>query len=134
MEEHQCAFSAPLIAEEFGCVHAKPVTRRTGPGVVCVSAQSQARCAELFQRLKDAALPAFGVEDDLLSMPHSVLQKIQYGGLLGLQRLLHRQDAAVRNVNALVGDVVAHYSKLDAVPLADIIRDMTGYKLRGRRR
>jgi hypothetical protein len=134
MEEYKCAFSAPLIAGEFGCACAKPITRRTGPDVACVSAESHARCGELFQRLKDAALPAFGVEDDLLSMPHSVLQKIQYGGLLGLQRLLQRGESVVRDVDALVGDVLARYSKLDAVPCGDIVGDMTGYKLRGRRR
>ncbi len=134
MDEYKCAFSAPLITEEFGCAQARPVTRRTGPDVACMSAPSQARCAELLQRLKDAALPAFGVPDDPLSMPHSVLQKIQYGGLLGLQRQLQRDEATVRDIDALVRDVVARYTKLDAVPLADIVQDMTGYKLRSRRR
>lgn len=134
MEEYKCAFSAPLITGDFGCACAKPVTRRTGPDVACVSAESHARCEELFRRLKDAALPAFGVEDDLLSMPHSVLQKIQYGGLFGLQRLLQRHDAGVRDVDALVSDVVARYSQLNAIPCGDIVGDMTGYKLRGRRR
>jgi hypothetical protein len=134
VEEHKCAFSAPLITQEYGCANAKPVTRRGGPDVACVSEDAHRRCEELFERLKSAALPAFGVEDDLLSMPHSVLQKIQYGGLLGLQRLLQRHDEVVRDVDALVSDTVARYSKLDAIPYGDIVDDMTGYKLRGRRR
>lgn len=49
-------------------------------------------------------MPVFGVEDDLLSMPHSALVKIQTGGLLGLQRLLTdapATPATVTNINAL---------------------------------
>ena len=63
------------------------MTRRGGPDVVCASDEAHQQCENLFQRMKQVALPAFGVEDDLLSMPHSVLVKIQFGGLLGLQRL-----------------------------------------------
>jgi hypothetical protein len=134
VETFKCAFSAPLITQDYGCANARPVTRRGGPDVACVSEEAHRCCEELFQRLKAATLPAFGVEDDLLSMPHSVLQKIQYGGLLGLQRLLERHDANVRDVHALVNETIARYSTLDAIPCGDIVGDMTGYKLRGRRR
>jgi hypothetical protein len=133
MQEYKCAFSVPLLTGEFGCAHARPVTRRTGPDMACTSAASHARCGALFKRLKEAALPAFGVEDDPLSMPQSVLQKIQYGGLLGLQRLLQRKDAAVPDVDSLVSDVLMRYAALDAIPCGEIVADMTGYKLRGRR-
>ena len=87
MEEYKCAFSNTLVTGQFGCEKAEQVTRRGGPDVVCSSDKAHQQCEKLFQRMKQAALPAFGVEDDLLSMPHSVLVKIQFGGLLGLQRL-----------------------------------------------
>jgi hypothetical protein len=83
------------------------------------------------QCLKDAALPAFGVEDDLLSMPHSVLVKIQFGGLLGVQRLLDatRSDAdSVIDINALVEQALEKYGTTDAVPCAEIVTDITGFK------
>ena len=86
--ENKCAFSQTLIGGQFACAHAEPVVRRGGAEIACRSADASQRCATLMQCLKDAALPAFGVEDDLLSMPHSVLVKIQFGGLLGVQRLL----------------------------------------------
>jgi hypothetical protein len=89
----------------------------------------------LFQQMKAAALPAFGVEDDLLSMPHSVLVKIQHGGLLGLQRLLEPGAAgsgAVQDIHALVDQAAGKYSNLDAIPCPALVQDMTGYKLRRR--
>ena len=98
MEAYKCAFSNTLITKQFGCEKGEQVTRRGGPDVACTSEEAHLRCEKLFQQMKAAALPAFGVEDDLLSMPHSVLVKIQIGGLLGLQRLLESGAAGAAEV------------------------------------
>lgn len=133
MEEYKCAFSNTLITGQFGCDKAEQVTRRGGPDIACTSEAGHQRCEKLFQQMKAAALPAFGVEDDLLSMPHSVLVKIQFGGLLGLQRLVDGAGAAdVKNVHALVDRAAGKYRDLDAVPCPELVPDMTGYKLRRR--
>ncbi|GAB4507119.1 MAG: hypothetical protein Tsb0026_01350 [Sulfuricaulis sp.] len=135
MEEYKCAFSNTLVTNQFGCEKGEQVARRGGPDIACTSDAAHQRCEKLFQQLKSAALPAFGVEDDLLSMPHSVLVKIQYGGLLGLQRLL-RSDAAgsvtVKNVHALVDQAIGKYNDLDAIPCPALVEDMTSHKLRRR--
>lgn len=137
MEEHKCPFSAPLISQQFGCVHAREVIHRGGAEIACTDAQAQARCEPLFQRLKAAALPAFGVEDDLLSMPHSVQVKIQYGGLLGLQRLLPEAAAPaperVENIDALVTGALSRFGGLDAVPCEQVVADIAAFKPRARR-
>lgn len=135
MDEYKCAFSSTLITNQFGCEKAEQVTRRGGPDIACTSDEAHHRCDKLFQQMKAAALPAFGVEDDLLSMPHSVLVKIQHGGLLGLQRLLEPGTAdsgAVQNVHALVDQAVGKYNHLDAIPCPALVQDMTSYKLRRR--
>jgi hypothetical protein len=88
----------------------------------------------LFQRLKAEALPAFGVEDDLLSMPHSVLVKIQYGGLLGLQRLLRATPQVaerVEDVRTLVAEAALRFG--DQPPCAPLVEDITAFKPRARR-
>jgi hypothetical protein len=134
MDEYKCAFSNTLITNQFGCEKAEQVTRRGGPDIACTSDESHQRCEKLFQQMKAAALPAFGVEDDLLSMPHSVLVKIQHGGLLGLQRLLDGAAGSgdVKNIHALVDQTTGKYNKLDAVPYPALVQDMTAYKLRRR--
>lgn len=134
METFKCAFNGTLVAQTFGCVHAEPVACRGGPDVACRSPASHRRCAEVFDRLKTAALPAFGVEDDLLSMPHSVLMKIQHGGLLGLQCLLDGAPASrVENVDGLVERAIGQFQTADAIPCADVVADMTSYQLKRRR-
>jgi hypothetical protein len=134
MDEHKCPFSAPLITRQFGCAKAREVVRRGGAEISCTDGAAHARCELLFQRMKAAALPAFGVEDDLLSMPHSVLVKIQYGGLLGLQRLLAgdmRAGERVGDIERLVLD--AHRRYADAVPCDQLVADITASRPRARR-
>ncbi|WP_372521580.1 hypothetical protein [Sulfuricaulis sp.] len=136
MEEYKCAFSNTLVTGQFGCEKAEQVTRRGGPDVVCSSDQAHQECEKLFQRMKQAALPAFGVEDDLLSMPHSVLVKIQFGGLLGLHRLQGNgtdESAVVKNIHGLVGQAIGKHGGLDAIPCQAFVEDMTSYKLKRRR-
>jgi len=133
MEQHKCPFSAPLTGHQFGCTHAQEVIRRGGTEIDCTAMSAHARCEQLFHRMKAAALPAFGVEDDLLSMPHSVLVKIQYGGLLGLQRLMN--DAAttdrVEDIDRLVGAFLARHGESALVD--EVVEDITAYKPRARR-
>ena len=134
MTEHKCPFSAPLVTRQFGCACSQEVIHRGGTEINCTDAVAHARCDLLFQRMKAAALPAFGVEDDLLSMPHSVLVKIQYGGLLGLQRLLRAASQTgerIDDIQTLVAEASLRYS--DAVPCALLVDDITAFKPRARR-
>jgi hypothetical protein len=134
MEELKCSFSAPLITQQFGCTHAQEVIRRGGAEINCTEVAAHTCCAKLFRQLKLVALPAFGVEDDLLSMPHSVLVKIQYGGLLGLQRLLRAETQVaerVEDVQALVGEALSRFN--NEIPCAPLVVDITAFKPRARR-
>lgn len=133
--ENKCAFSQTLIGDQFGCAQAEHVVRRGGAEIACRSVSSAGRCAALMQRLKRDALPAFSVEDDPLSMPHSVLVKIQFGGLLGVQRLIDPALAnpeRVADIAALAERAEQTFGKVDSVPCDQIVGDMTGYKTRRR--
>ncbi len=135
-KSYKCAFGITQITGQFACEMGQQVTRRGGPDVACTSEGAHQQCARLFQRMKDVALPAFGVEDDLLSMPHSVLVKIQFGGLLGLQRLLDGSAAVsseVKNIDGLIGRALEQYDSLEAIPCTAFVEDMTSYKLKRRR-
>lgn len=133
MPEAKCPFSAPLITHQFGCALAKEVIHRGGTEIACTQDGAQLRCAGLFERLKTGALPAFGVEDDLLSMPHSVLVKIQYGGLLGLQRLLSGPVEKIENIDTLLQQAATQWGNMEAVPCDSLISDITSFKPRSRR-
>ncbi|MBI3546122.1 MAG: hypothetical protein HY081_05955 [Gammaproteobacteria bacterium] len=132
MENYKCAFSNTMMQGGFACDQAGHVVRRAGPDIACQSQAAHEQCEQVFQQMKAAALPAFGVEDDLLSMPHSVLVKIQFGGLLGLQAQVHAADAAattVKNIHALID---AALQKQENISYASLVENMTAYKLKRR--
>jgi len=135
MDEFKCAFSNTLVTNQYGCALGRPVARRGGPDVVCGTEAAHQRCEELFQKLKAVALPAFDVEDDLLAMPHSVLVKIQHGGLSGLNRLVQIETSTeeIQNIHALVDRAIDQFSSLDAIPYPELVDAMTTYKLKRRR-
>ncbi len=198
--EYKCPYSDTLVNARFACTLATSVVRRGGPEVACASATAHAHCDTLFQHMKQAALPAFGVEDNLLrppsepmdgrgrapsgtgagesmdgrgrapsgtgagesmdgrgrapsgtgagmaevremqeqfpvNMPHSVLIKIQHGGLLGLQRIMDGAptvDQTIANINDLVERAHHHYGDYATIPYSEFVQDMTAYKLRRR--
>jgi hypothetical protein len=130
----KCPFAAPLTTGRFACHHAQEVVRRGGSEYDCRSQADHGLCTALFAGLKAQALPAFGVEDDLTTMPHSVGVKVQSGGLLGLRRLLEERPAGgeIDDIASLVGRVMERFGSPDGVPYAEIEGDMTAFRLERR--
>jgi hypothetical protein len=65
-----------------------------------------------------------------------VLVKIQFGGLLGLQRLQGNgaaEPAEIGNIHDLVDRAVEKHGGLDAIPCPAFVEDMVSYKLKRRR-
>lgn len=133
MEFHKCAFSAPLIAGTFGCRQAEAVTRRGGPDIACRSAAASGRCEAVHERVKTATLASLGLEDDLTTVPHSTLVKIQYGTLLGLQRLGGAATDSIPDIDAALEQALARYGSVASVPAPELLPDITEYKLKRRR-
>ena len=132
--EQICPFGSTLVTETCHCMHADQVVRRGGAEIVCQNVTAFQRCTEVFQNLKKVALPAFEVEDDLTTMPHSVLQKIQFGGLLGLQQLIMEQAPdTVADVASLLDSLQAKHGTLDNLPYNELVSSITEYKLKRRR-
>jgi len=132
--EKICPFGSTLVSETCACVHAEQVVRRGGAEIICQDDAAYSRCIDLFQHLKHAALPEFEVEDDLTTMPHSVLQKIQFGGLTGLNTLLAEQTTdKIANVAKLVEAMETKYGNLNSLPYGELVDYITQYKLKRRR-
>ena len=132
--EQICPFGSTLVTEACHCVHAEQVVRRGGAEIVCQNKAAYERCTELFQNIKNVALPAFEVEDDLTTMPHSVLQKIQFGGLSGLQQLIAQQPTeTIADIAGMLDTLQTKYSTLDTLPYSELVPIITEYKLKRRR-
>ncbi|MFO8024890.1 hypothetical protein [Thiohalophilus sp.] len=132
MSDNRCAFSSPLIAEQYVCHFGQQVVRRGGAEVACCDATACSRCESVFERLKQVTLPVFGVDDDLTSMPHSVIQKIQFGGLSGLQHQSGIEPAEHVDIDHLLNQVAEQYGGIDSLPYSGLVDTITAYQLKRR--
>lgn len=134
--DDRCAFRQTLIGDDFGCVRAQHVVRRGGPDVACTDPQASRRCAAFYEHIKQVVLPALGYADDLLTTPHSVLVKLEYGGLLGTRRAVQPQapaDARIDDIDALLGRAEQLHGLAAGLPSDHLIAAAKEYKVRRRR-
>lgn len=133
MEEHKCPFQVPQIKKDFACTSGIEVTQRDGAAVVCQSSTASRRCCALYEHLKQAALDAFDMNDNLLEVPQSFYIKVQYGGLLGLQRLLGDARQDVADISSLVAQLCERYGAAENVPCEQVQIDIKSHKVRRKR-
>ena len=136
MIDCKCSFTATLIKEDFACEKAQMVTRRAGPDIACSSEIASDNCANLLSEFKKVGLPAFNAKDDLLKTPHSVFTKIQFGGLLGLEKSLNSnmEIKRVDNIFQLVSKSLEHFGSMQAIPHQEFIKSMINFKIQRRRK
>ena len=130
----KCPFRATIITRSFACQYAEEITRREGPDIGCTSVAANALCSDFFIQLKTIALAELGYEDDLTTMPASVLQKIQYGGLLGLNNTVNASASeVVDNIFSLIESAMHHYDSVASFPYASCVTAIKNYKMKRRK-
>ena len=137
MPDLLCPFSAPLVKKDFACSHAQEIIRRGGAEIACQQLAAHSVCKLLHSTIKLSSLAAMDLEDDLLSLPHNVLVKIQYGGLRGLQNLVAAgvgDNHQVADIATLVAAATAKYSSVQNIPLESINETISDYKVARRRK
>lgn len=138
MSDLICPFGATLQQDTINCEHATTVIRRGGEETACSSETIYQQCKAVFEQVKLAALAEMGLQDDLLSVPHSSLVKIQFGAVLGLQQALHPEDASahdsVADIASMIQSALATYKSPDQLPVHDTTQTAIAYKLQRRRK
>ena len=131
----KCPFRAPVMTRSFACQYAEEITRREGPDIACGSSEANEKCSEFFKQLKTRALDHMGHEDDLTTLPASALQKIQFGGLLGLQSQIDSAAPSdhVENIVELVEKAMLEYGGIEKFPFDSCVDSIVAYKLKRRR-
>ncbi|MFV2056282.1 MAG: hypothetical protein ACC707_07420 [Thiohalomonadales bacterium] len=134
MSELICPFNATLAKDEFSCEHARKIIRRGGEEFSCQRPEIHNLCSAIHAKIRASALLDMGLEDDLLSLPHSVLVKIQFGALLGLQSSKDKSVSSIENVADLIIWIAETYPELDDMPFHQINELVGNYQLQKRRR
>jgi hypothetical protein len=130
-----CVFALTQISNEFYCEYGDLVSRRAGPDIACQSEQHQQLCSCVYEQLKQVGLIAFEYEDDLAQVPHGVWAKIQFGGLLGLQRLVINDGSEkVKNIANTIESAKELYGTLEQIPYSEVIPSMQDYRMRRKKK
>lgn len=138
MSDLTCPFSAPLQQETIHCQHADTVIRRGGEETACQNEDMHARCKSIHEQVKQAALAEMELEDDLLSVPHSTLVKIQYGTVLGLNQALNNEQpsdiVSIADIASLMSSAMETYPSAEQLPVDITTEVARAFKLQRRRR
>ena len=135
MPDLLCPFSAPIVKQDFACKHAQEIIRRGGSEIACQQSDAHDICMALHVAIKTSALQAMELEDDLLSLPHNVLVKIQYGGLIGLQHLMSdTQDDTVGDISSLASEVKSRFNAPENIPMDAVNQAIIDFKTQRRRK
>ena len=133
MSDLICPYNATLAQKNnFSCSNANEVIRRGGAEYVCLQPDSHKICSEVHSRVKAAYLNSEGLEDDLLTVPHSTFVKIQFGCILGLSSSLGRDTSNVEDMGSLIMDAVQRYKDTDDLPFGILNEAIVAYKLQKR--
>ena len=126
-----CVFERVLLARHAVCELAVSLQIAERESVACTQPAAHLACGRLSELLREKSAFALGVTATQRILPHSMLMKIQCGGLDGLKALLD-PHAIAPNVRRLVRLAQEQYGDPGELPLAEVVKGMAAWKPRRR--
>jgi hypothetical protein len=136
VNERRCVLEKALNTRKVTCSHSERFYLADREGVGCKSDSAQRRCQNLLTCMRDAARFSLQMTHIGGPLPHNKEIKVQAGGLLGLQALLHpeRGDSdEVTDVFGLLNEAEIRFGGPVDFPYQEIIKQITRYQNRSRR-
>lgn len=135
----RCAFEKAILTRRFGCEHLVKINIAEREAAGCRHFPAQQQCLQLLERMREKAAFALHLTQVQGPLPHAKEMRVQCGGLLGLQRAQSGETApdtaaGVDNIAGLIRSAIHTHQTLDAFPFQDIVRGITIFEGRRRRR
>lgn len=137
VNEQRCVFEKAINARRCTCSLSQRFNLADREGVSCNSEAGAKRCKQLLESLRKNANFALQMTTVPGPLPHAKEAKVQIGGMLGLQKLLHPQTAEeeiAHDINGLAEVALQRYHSLDNLPYSDIVKSIVTFEARSRRR
>jgi hypothetical protein len=137
VNERRCVFEKAVNARRCTCHLSQRFNLADREGVSCTSETGSIRCKQLLDLLRQNAKFSLQMTNVPGPLPHAKEVKVQIGGMLGLQKLLHPQmcdEELVHDINGLANAAVQQYSSLDNLPYSEIVKSIVTFEGRLRRR
>ena len=137
VNEVYCAFEKSVLTNECRCSQAERFCIAEREGVHCRVEESQSRCLHWLELLREQARFALRSDEERRLLPHGKAIRLQVGGMRGLQKVLDvpaSEPSAVSDVDNTLSLAENRFGTLEAVPFSQIMRAVTAYQIRKRRR
>lgn len=130
-----CAFYKAVLRRCAGCSRAQKVFIAEREAVACKSPGAQQRCKAVVQVMREKALFALKLTHLEGTLPHGKEIKVECGGLLGLQAVIHPEleSETVADIHGLLEAAVQKHGSADALPYSDVVKFVVHYQSRPKR-
>lgn len=138
VNELRCVFEKAILTRRFGCEHLVKINIAEREAAGCRHYPAQQQCHQFLERLRQKAAFALHLTQVQGPLPHAKELRVQCGGLLGLQGAEgepdEREANGVANITRLIQTAMNNHRTLDRLPFQEIVRGVTAFEVRRRRR
>jgi hypothetical protein len=136
LNQRRCIFEKAIGSRRCCCVLSARFNLADREGVACKSDEGNALCIELLDAMRRNARFSLHLTHADRPLPHAKEIRVQIGGLLGLQKLLHldrAQDSTVGNIHGLACEALERYARIENLPYDQIVQAIASFEGRRKR-
>ena len=136
INDRRCVFEKTINSRRSTCKQAHRFQLADREGIACRSAAANALCKELLDYMRSKARFSLHLTSADSPLPHAREIKVQTGGLLGLQGLLHPEKSTADNVENIIGladTALARFERLENLPYDIIVQAIVKFEGRKKR-
>jgi hypothetical protein len=136
LNQRRCIFEKAISSRSCNCTQAARFCLADREGVACKSEADNRTCIDLLDSLRRNARFSLHVTHADGPLPHAKEIRVQTGGLLGLQKLLHPETTGhdkVVDICRLSREALARYGTLEALPYKQIVQAIVNFRGRAKR-
>jgi hypothetical protein len=136
LSQRRCVFEKAVTSRRCNCTQSARFHLADREGVACRSDAGNALCIALLDAMRRKARFSLHITHADGPLPHAKEIRVQIGGLLGLQKLLHPDLAhadSVHDINGLAIEAIDRYRRVENLPYELIVQTLVSFEGRRRR-
>jgi len=136
VNERFCAFEKSILTNQCRCSQAERFCIAEREGVHCKQDESQHRCLEIIDILREQARFALHTNNQTRrTLPHGKAIRIQVGGMRGLSVLINPRQPppeTISDIDSLLQDILVKFGDFEELPFSEIMQHISAYETRKR--
>ncbi|MGB7931279.1 MAG: hypothetical protein WCH04_03495 [Gammaproteobacteria bacterium] len=136
LSQRHCVFEKAINSRRCSCKQSARFHLADREGVACGSDAGNILCIALLDALRRNARFSLHITHADGPLPHAKEIRVQIGGLLGLQKLLHPDQAqadSVNDINGLATEAIDRYGRIENLPYELIVQTLASFEGRRKR-